>query len=128
MIRSMTAYARAASPVKEGGWQAEIRSINSRYFEFSLKISPAFNVLENRIREMAQASMRRGKVTLSIFQEGPEDHTDSLGFDEKKISFYLSQIKKVKKKYKNIKLVISGHQSWGNKTLLKHTLKLLKNG
>jgi uncharacterized protein (TIGR00255 family) len=96
----MTAYARAASPVKEGGWQAEIRSINSRYFEFSLKISPALNALENRVREMAQASMRRGKVTLSIFQEGPEDRVDSLGFDEKKISFYLTQIKKVKKKYK----------------------------
>lgn len=100
MIRSMTAFARASAPVKEGGWNIEIRSLNSRYFEFSLKLSPALSALENRIREMVQNSMRRGKVNVAISQDNGELRKENVLIDEEKVAFYLSNISRVQKKFK----------------------------
>lgn len=100
MIRSMTAFARAAAPLREGGWGIEIRSLNHRYFEFSLKTPPALNALENRIREQVQSVMRRGKITVSINQESSEDRKEYLSIDEEAVQFYLSSLAKMKKKFK----------------------------
>lgn len=100
MIRSMTAFARAAAPTREGAWHAEIRSLNSRYFEFQLKTPPILNTLENRIREMVQAKMRRGKVSLAIGQDTDDTKVGGLKIDESKVAFYIKQLSKVQKKYK----------------------------
>ena len=100
MIRSMTAFARRAASSREGGWGIEIRSLNSRYFEFSLKISPVLNALENRIKEQVQSLMRRGKVTVSINQDSAEDSHNRLSIDEDTVRFYLQSIAKLKKKFK----------------------------
>lgn len=100
MIRSMTAFARAAAPSREGEWQVEIRSLNSRYFEFQLKSPPVLNPLENRIREVVQEKMRRGKVALAIVQDNASTKTNGLHLDEAKAAFYIRQLSKVQKKYK----------------------------
>jgi uncharacterized protein (TIGR00255 family) len=96
----MTAFARAAAPVREGGWGVEIRSLNHRYFEFSVKLPPALNALENRIREQVQVSMRRGKITVAISQEGAGDPKNYLSIDEEAVKFYLTSLTKLKKKFK----------------------------
>ena len=56
MIRSMTAFARvteslaskAGSAVKDGQWAVEIKSINHRYFEFSLRVPQPGGTGSNR--------------------------------------------------------------------------------
>ena len=88
------------TPLREGGWGVEIRSLNHRYFEFSLKIPPALGALENRIRDLAQALMRRGKVTVAINQDTAGDKKSRLSIDEEAVRFYLSSLAKVKKKFK----------------------------
>lgn len=99
MIRSMTAFARRASS-REGGWGIEIRSLNSRYFEFSLKISPALNALENRVKEQVQSIIRRGKVMVSVNQESAENSHNRLSIDESAVRLYLQSIARLKKKFK----------------------------
>ena len=101
MIRSMTAFARVAARAEDDNWVVEIRSLNHRYFEFSLKIAPALAALENRIRDLVQAKMRRGKITVAIGQDAHHNGRQrELSFDESAIKFYLSSISKLKKKFK----------------------------
>ena len=96
----MTAFARAGAPAREGNWNIEIRSVNHRYFEFSLKIPSALTALENRVRDRVQPAMRRGKVTVAISQELSADQPKALSIDEKAARFYLDSIQKLKKKFK----------------------------
>lgn len=99
MIRSMTAFARAAAPSKEGTWTAEIRSLNHRYFEFSLKVPQNYAVLENRIRDLVQANMRRGKVTASLSLERPE-RKNGMAINEEAVRFHIKTLEKLKKKFR----------------------------
>lgn len=100
MTRSMTAFARAGAPVRQGNWNIEIRSVNHRYFEFSLKIPSVLSALENRVRERVQSVMRRGKVTAAINQELTGEKSKTLSIDETAARFYLGSIQKLKKKFK----------------------------
>ena len=52
MIRSMTAFARVSAAAKEGRWVVEIRSVNHRYFDVSLKLPAAISSLEAKVRDL----------------------------------------------------------------------------
>lgn len=49
---------------------------------------------------MVQTSMRRGKVNVSITQDQGESRNDAVQIDEEKVAFYLSNLNKIKKKFK----------------------------
>ncbi len=92
----MTGFARASAKGQASGWTIEIRSLNHRYFEFSLKVPPSLYALEDRIREHCQRSIRRGKVTLNI-TEANNAGLEDVALDEKVLKFYLSSIRKIQK-------------------------------
>lgn len=77
----------------------EIRSLNHRYFEFSLKTPPSLYGLEDRIRELCQTQIRRGKVTISI-NEAEASDLEEVSLDEKVLGFYLSAIRKVQRRFR----------------------------
>jgi len=99
MARSMTAYARAGGSAKdEGGWAAEIRSLNHRFFEFSLKASPGVYPLESRIREAVQDKVRRGKVSVTISNSAQEEDAE-FGIDEAAVKSYLKASEALKRQF-----------------------------
>ena len=100
MIRSMTAFARISAPSRQGQWVAEIRSVNHRYFEFSLRLPPALYSLESRVRELVQRQIPRGKVTVAITQNGSEDPVQELALDEDVVKFYVSAMSRLKRRFK----------------------------
>ena len=108
MIKSMTGFARVASHAKrrggsatlcDGSWNVEIRSLNHRYFEFSLKVPPALYSLEDRIREFCQRVVKRGKVTVNI-SESAGSNLEDVALDEKVLGFYLSAVRKIQKRFR----------------------------
>lgn len=66
MIRSMTAFAarEAGSPL--GTLACEMRSVNHRFLELSLRLPEELRAFEPSIREAVAARATRGKVELSI--------------------------------------------------------------
>lgn len=100
MLKSMTAFSRLSVPAKQGGWTVEIRSLNHRFFEFSLKAPQDLHGFEDQIKELIHSKVKRGKVAVSISQDKEETAAaQNLTFDEKVIRHYLSEIKKIKKKF-----------------------------
>lgn len=65
-VRSMTGFGRAEFEIPQGPVQIEIKSTNHRYFEFSARLPHALLSHEEDIRRMAQKSIGRGKVHLTI--------------------------------------------------------------
>lgn len=98
-LRSMTGFGRVVSSPKKGGWSIEIRSLNHRYFDFSLKAPPSLYGLEDRIRELCQARLKRGKVMVSIINETNGSDLGDLSLDEKVLRFYLSSLRKIQRQF-----------------------------
>lgn len=66
MIRSMTAFAVRETTTPWGQLGCELRSVNHRYLELSLRLPEEFRVLEPRLRELIAARIARGKVDATL--------------------------------------------------------------
>ena len=100
MIRSMTAFARVSLAALGKHWAVEIRSLNQRYFELSLRLPPAMYPLEAQVRQLVQSVMHRGKISLSISEEGRSGESLAYELDQDQVRAYLASAKKIKSKFK----------------------------
>jgi uncharacterized protein (TIGR00255 family) len=66
MIRSMTGFGRAREVIDGRDILIEIRSVNHRYFEFSAKLPRSYNYLEDKIKQLVQSKIGRGKIEVSL--------------------------------------------------------------
>lgn len=68
MIRSMTAFARIEQQESWGQLCWELRSLNHRYLDISIRLPEDFRRLEVAIRErIAQQCLKRGKVDCTLY-------------------------------------------------------------
>ena len=79
MIRSMTGFGRCDREVDGYRIRIEIRSVNHRYADFSIKIPRYYAFLEDNIRECLKQYIHRGKVDVFI-------NIDSTGRNDKTVS------------------------------------------
>jgi uncharacterized protein (TIGR00255 family) len=66
MIASMTAFARQESEGEWGRAVWEVRSVNHRYLEISLRMPENLRHLETKVRELVGKRLNRGKVDCSL--------------------------------------------------------------
>lgn len=66
MIKSMTGYGKGESSITEGKFIAEIRSVNHRYGEVSIRIPRQFQAFEIEIKRQVSSLLKRGKIDLSV--------------------------------------------------------------
>jgi uncharacterized protein (TIGR00255 family) len=66
MAKSMTGYGRAESLSEGGKILLEIKSLNHRYLETSLRLSGVFSPFELEIKKKISARFSRGKIEVSI--------------------------------------------------------------
>ena len=70
MIRSMTAFGRGKIEYPERDVTVEMRSVNSRFFDFNVRLPRAYMCLEDRIRAYVQKNaVSRAKVDLYLTVE-----------------------------------------------------------
>lgn len=67
MIRSMTAFARQERQTQWGHLCWEIRSVNHRYLDISVRLPEELRGLELTVREHLQQQLRRGKVDCTLY-------------------------------------------------------------
>ena len=74
-VYSMTGYGNAtrgaasdaeSTPGASGSVTAELRSVNGRYLDVTLRLPDEFRSLEPALRELVAARCRRGKVELRL--------------------------------------------------------------
>lgn len=66
MIRSMTAFSRAAATGEQAELVWELRSVNHRYLETHMRLPEEMRVLEPLVRERLASRLGRGKVDCSL--------------------------------------------------------------
>ena len=70
MIRSMTGFGQGTAEAEGVTLRAEIASLNHRYLDIGLKISPPLNVFEVEIRKLLQSRFERGRLNVLLASEG----------------------------------------------------------
>jgi uncharacterized protein (TIGR00255 family) len=69
MIRSMTGYGRGQAQVDGLAFSVEIRAVNHRYGDISIKAPRLLMPLEGQIKKLVSAVLKRGKIDVFITQE-----------------------------------------------------------
>ena len=67
MIRSMTGFARQECQGEWGTLVCEIRTVNHRFLEVSLRLPEDLRTLDSELRQLIANSLRRGKVDASLY-------------------------------------------------------------
>jgi len=71
MLKSMTGYGKSESVSADGKLSIEIRSVNHRYGEISVKLPRQFMSLEGEIKKRVADRFKRGKIDIFINFEQP---------------------------------------------------------
>jgi len=66
MVSSMTAFARESGEGEWGKATWELRSVNHRYLDVTLRLPEELRALESAVREHAARALRRGKVDCTL--------------------------------------------------------------
>ena len=74
MIKSMTGFGRFEDVGENHRLTVEIKSVNHRYLDLSIKMPKKFNCFESAIRNLLREDLQRGKVDIFItFEDFSED-------------------------------------------------------
>ena len=72
MVKSMTGYGRAQETVHNRDITVEVRSVNNRYLDCSVKMPRMFIFAEDAVKSMVQKAVSRGKVDVFITIDAKE--------------------------------------------------------
>ena len=80
LIKSMTGYGRAVETVNGREFTVEIRSVNNRYLDCTVKLPRMVSFAEDAVKQAVKAAVSRGKVDvfITVKSEAAEDTTVSL--------------------------------------------------
>lgn len=91
MIHSMTGFGTAEGPWGMGRLVVEVRSVNHRFFNPTLKLPPRLQRWEAEVREALRGRVARGHVTLSARLE--EVAVGGIAVDEARVAAYAEQLR-----------------------------------
>lgn len=99
MIKSMTGYGRGE--VCENGFRicVEIKTLNHRFLDVSLKLPKPISGLEDKLRSKIADSIKRGRVEINVSLETCEKGLDVLKLNNDLLEQYINILKIVKDKF-----------------------------
>jgi uncharacterized protein (TIGR00255 family) len=95
MIKSMTGYGIASFDSGSTKYTIEIKSLNSKFLELSLRLPKTFAEKEFQLRNDCNKLIERGKVSLSINVEKANTTVNAAGIDTALLKHYFQQLKTV---------------------------------
>ena len=92
MIQSMTGYGKATVMFGDKKINVEIKSLNSKAMDLSIRVAPLYREKEMEIRNIVSKSLERGKVDFSLWVEKDATET-ATPINEALVVNYYNQIK-----------------------------------
>ena len=100
MIKSMTAFGRAKREGENKDITIEIKSVNSRFFDCSVKLPRAYIFLEERIKEhIRKNAVQRAKVDVFVTVDNHTSGVGSVGIDAAYLESYLGALRRLSEEF-----------------------------
>ncbi|MDD6234369.1 MAG: YicC family protein [Lachnospiraceae bacterium] len=90
MIKSMTGFGRAEASDSDRKITIEMKSVNHRYFEPTMKMPKKLNIYEAGIRTILKKYINRGKVDIFVTYEDYSESKFCLKYNEELANEYMS--------------------------------------
>ncbi len=99
MVKSMTGYGRAVETVNGREFTVELRSVNNRYLDCTVKLPRSLSFAEEAVKQAVKSTISRGKVDvfISVHSEGAADVKVSL--NAPMVEGYLTAMKQMVAEY-----------------------------
>ena len=97
MIRSMTGYGTAEGQVGNARVTVEVRSVNHRFFNPTIKLPSVFQRWEGEVREALRQKVARGHVTLVARAE--RDEAQGASIDEARFADHVAQLRELQSRF-----------------------------
>lgn len=99
MIKSMTGFGRAEVITNERKITVELKSVNHRYLDLSIKMPRKLNFLEGAIRNLLKTYIQRGKVDVFITYEDYSLNCVALKYNKELAKEYLTYIREMAEEF-----------------------------
>lgn len=95
MIKSMTGYGKSRVVLPDKEITVEIKSVNNRYFDLSVKAPKFLSFAEEKIKTLTGAYVSRGKAEISVTVITGEKSGKKISIDEDLAVSYITEFKKL---------------------------------
>ena len=95
MIRSMTGYGKQCLEVEGREYEIEIKSVNHRYLDISIKMPKTLSYLEDIIKKKISEKIKRGKVDVFITFENNSQEGRNIKINKELARLYINQLKEL---------------------------------
>ena len=99
MIGSMTGYGRGEAQEEGILFEVEIRAVNHRYSDISIRMPKQLTFLEDKVRNVINNYLYRGKIDVFISYENTGDEHKNITVDESLARAYIDILQKLRDNY-----------------------------
>ena len=99
MIKSMTGYGRAVETVNGREFTVELRSVNNRYLDCSVRLPRMLSFAEDAVKQAVKASVSRGKVDVFITVRSEAGDEVQVTLNESVLQNYLNAMHQMVDKF-----------------------------
>ena len=117
----MTGYGKASAVIAHKKVTAEVRAVNSKQLDLSMKVSSQYREREMEFRSMIQKALQRGKVDLSVTVENLAASSDAPQVNKPLVAEYFRQVEEVREQ---LGMVSLNSQAVSSAILLQSLLRM----
>lgn len=99
MLKSMTGYGRCESLIEGRKILVEIRSVNQRFTDYTIKLPKHLGALEEYVRAFAAEKITRGKVDIYISVENYEETDKDIYLNSALAESYINALKRLRDEF-----------------------------
>lgn len=99
MIKSMTGYGRGKYEVDSREYTVEIKSVNNRYCDISVKLPRSISYLEEKIKKEIMSHVSRGKIDVFITFYNNSTKGKNIKFNRELAGMYIAELKELAKEH-----------------------------
>ena len=99
MVRSMTGYGRAKQERNGRSITVEVRSVNNRYLDCTVKMPRAYIFAEDAMKALVQKSISRGKVDVFVTMDAVEADQTVVQVNESLARSYYEALTRLQKMF-----------------------------
>ena len=99
LIKSMTGYGRAVETVNGREFTVELRSVNNRYLDCTVKLPRSLSFAEEAVKQAVKASVSRGKVDVFVTVKSETADDTRISLNTSVVEGYLAAMRQMVENY-----------------------------
>ena len=99
MVKSMTGYGRAVETVNGREFTVELRSVNNRYLDCTVKLPRALSFAEDAVKQAVKGAISRGKVDVFISLRSESAQDVKITLNAPMVEGYIAAMRQMAKDY-----------------------------